>query len=132
MAIFNIPDIYILQWETWSGTEVLGQVQYQSESLSCSDIQISLEDIKAPDSYPVDCNFENLNWTWVVLFMDPLNQQLVESIEVNTLWTNGTWFTMQDLEFIYLVEFILIILSIYSYLLIRLTKRIFPNFKKSW
>ena len=49
----------------------MGAVSFSSSSLSCDDIQIAIQDVKAPDSYPVECDFFTLAHTGVVFFMDP-------------------------------------------------------------
>lgn len=84
-----------------SGTLVNWKVRTTSDSYSCDDIMIALNWVKSPDSYPVSCNFTNLTYSWVVLFMDPNNQKLVPSLEV---YKPETWMDPQNMLFIYSIE----------------------------
>lgn len=127
METIYIPWTYIYQWLTGSWTEILWSVAYETVNLSCDEIQIALNDVKAPDSYPVDCDFITLSQTGVVFFMDPNTQQLVQSIEINT-WFNSTfWFNQDDIIFMYWIETWFICVLILFVTLVRNLRKIAPN-----
>jgi len=89
-----------------------------------------LNDIKAPDSYPVDCSFIDLNQstsTGVVFFMDPNNQQLVESIEVGISTTSDIGFNEDDIIFIYSIITGFVVVLILFVTMIRQLKKISPK-----
>lgn len=130
MNTIYIPWIYTYNWLTGSWTEILGPIAVETASLTCEDIQTALQDVKAPDSYPIDCDFITLSGTWVVFFMEPTNQTLVQSIEISTGNTTTWNFTKEDIDFIYSVETGFLVVLILLTMLMRNLRKIGPKLFK--
>lgn len=124
------PWTYIYEWDTWSGTIIDWFNYINVLDPTCNNIMTELEQLKAPASYPVDCSFTELNSatnTGVVFFMDPNNQQLVQSIEVWIVSQQSIWFAYDDLIFIFSIMTGFITTFILFLTLIRQLKKISPK-----
>ncbi len=127
MASFNIPAEYILWGLVNSGSTVLGAVQYESDSLTCTDIQGALTDLHSPDSYPVECDFITLTNTGVVFFMDPETEMLTTGIEVSISASTESWISTEDVQFVYTIETAFIILVIWINCIARNIRKFAPK-----
>lgn len=99
---------YILQGLVGSWTKTVWLINIETDSLSCTDIQASLNYIMSPDAFPTDCNFITLDWSGVVLFMNPNTQQLVKWISVYQ--PTSTSISEADLYTIFMIEEVSLIL----------------------
>lgn len=120
------PWIYTYTGQTGSWTDVIWAVSFQSQDLTCENIQAALQELKAPAAYPVDCSFTALSNTWVVFFMNPDTQQLVESVEVSTWINSDVGFSKEDVDFLYSVETGFLVVIMLTITLIRQFRKISP------
>lgn len=128
MANFTAPIVYTYTWVVNSGSLILWNYWFSASSYACSDIQTALNDMQAPDAYPVECDFITLDSTGAVFFMDTDTQQLTIWLQVSKESTISTdWIQEQTVIDIYGIETAFICVILMTTTLIRNLRKISPN-----